>query len=111
VSKFFNAYLQFVIIIKGIVLGGGLVGSPMAYDLAKDTDIKVTVADRDQAILDKIVSQGMDISVIQKDLSVPQDVTELVSSFDMVINAVPGFMGFETAKAIIRAKTGSDGKG
>ncbi len=87
-----------------IVLGGGLVGSPMAYDLAKDTDIKVTVADRDQAILDKIVSQGMDISVIQKDLSVPQDVTELVSSFDMVINAVPGFMGFETAKAIIRAK-------
>ncbi len=87
-----------------IVLGGGLVGAPMAYDLARDEDINVTVADRDQAILDKIVSRGMDISVIQKDLSVSKDVTKLVSDFDMVINAVPGFMGFETAKAILKAK-------
>lgn len=87
-----------------IVLGGGLVGAPMAYDLAKDEDIKVTVADREQVILENIMSNDKNISVIQKDLSVPKDVTELVSSFDMVINAVPGFMGFETAKAIIKAK-------
>lgn len=87
---------------KIIVLGGGLVGAPMAYDLA--ADFTVAVADRDQAILDKIVKRGLDIDVIQQDLSDPKAVTELVSDYDMAVNAVPGFMGFETAKAILKAK-------
>ena len=87
-----------------IVLGGGLVGAPMAYDLAKDQEFNVTVADRDQSILDNISSKGLGITPLQQDLSNPEKVTELVSGFDMVINAVPGFMGFETAKAIIKAK-------
>ena len=36
-------------------------------------------------------------------LSNPEDVTTLVSNYDFVVNAVPGFMGFKTAKAIIKA--------
>ena len=38
---------------KTIVLGGGLVGAPMALDLAKDKDINVTVADISDGILKK----------------------------------------------------------
>ena len=37
------------------------------------------------------------------DLRFPEEVTRLVGIYDMVINAVPGFMGFQTLKAIIEA--------
>ena len=89
---------------KIIVLGAGLVGAPMAIDLNKDEKVKVTVADYSDVALNKLKVKCPEISTIQKDLSNPQDVTSLVSDFDLVVNAVPGFMGFETAKAIIKAK-------
>jgi len=85
-----------------IVLGAGLVGGPMAIDLAKDKILKVTVADRDEAALEKLKKQSP-VNTVVKDLSFPGEVTQLVSRFDMVINAVPGFMGFRTLKAIIEA--------
>ncbi len=88
---------------KIIVLGAGLVGAPMAIDLNKDENFEVTVADYSNNTLDSIIVKCPELSIIQKDLSNPEDVTALVSDYDLVINAVPGFMGFETAKAIIRA--------
>ena len=88
---------------KIIVLGAGLVGAPMAIDLNKDKNFQVTVADYSNDTLDSIVVKCPELSIIQKDLSNPEDVTALVSDYDLVINAVPGFMGFETAKAIIKA--------
>jgi len=88
---------------KIIVLGAGLVGAPMAIDLNKDENFKVTVADYRNDTLDSIIVKYPELSIIQKDFSNPEDVTALVSDYDLVINAVPGFMGFETAKAIIKA--------
>ena len=88
---------------KIIVLGAGLVGAPMAIDLNKDENFKVTVADYSNDTLDSIIVKYPELSIIQKDFSNPEDVTALVSDYDLVINAVPGFMGFETAKAIIKA--------
>jgi lysine 6-dehydrogenase len=88
---------------KIIVLGAGLVGAPMAIDLNKDENFEVTVADYSNNTLDSIIVKCPELSIIQKDLSNPEDVTALVSDYDLVINAVPGFMGFETAKAIIKA--------
>lgn len=87
---------------KIIILGGGLVGGPMALDLIKDEEFHVTVADTNKEILQKL-ADGSRIKPIQMDLSFPEEVTRLVSSYDMVINAVPGFMGFRTLKAIIEA--------
>ncbi len=89
---------------KVIVLGAGLVGSPMALDLAREDRFEVTVADFSQAALDKLLIKNNQISGLQKDLSDPAKVTQLVSEYDFVINAVPGFIGFATAKAIIQAK-------
>lgn len=86
-----------------IVLGGGLVGGPMALDLAKDNDINVSVADISNTTLDRF-NNNPDIKTIKQDLSDKTGLTKLISEFDMVISAVPGFMGYETLKTIIEAK-------
>ena len=85
-----------------IVLGAGLVGGPMAIDLSKNRKFKVTVADLNANAL-KTLKKKHPVSVIETDLSKPAVVKKLVSGYDMVINAVPGFMGFATLKAIIEA--------
>ena len=90
--------------IKIIVLGGGLVGGPMALDLAKDNDIDVSIADISDAILKKFTTHTQ-IKTIQQDLSDMQGLKKLISNFDMVISAVPGFMGYKTLENIIKAGT------
>ena len=87
---------------KTIVLGGGLVGAPIALDLAKDKDINVTVADISDGILKKFKTHTK-IKTIKQDLSDRQGLKEMISCFDMVINAVPGFMGYKTLETIIKA--------
>ncbi len=87
-----------------IVLGCGLVGGPMAADLSKDTNFDVTVADISDKAL-KNLSSNHQLNTITIDLSNPEDVKELVEDFDFAVNAVPGFMGFKTLKAIIEAET------
>ena len=87
---------------KIIVLGGGLVGGPMALDLAADEQFEVTVADRDEQVLADLQSKA-DITPLVADLADPAAVTALVADYDFVVDAVPGFMGFQTLKAIIEA--------
>ncbi len=86
-----------------VVLGGGLVGGPMAHDLASDTGIKVTVADINPAVLEKFSSTPQ-IDTIQADLSDQNALLSMLADFDMVISAVPGFMGFKTLETIIKAR-------
>jgi len=85
-----------------IVLGCGLVGGPMAIDLVRDEEFNVTVADKNKESL-KIIEQKSAASIIQIDLSDSANVTSLVKKYDFVISAVPGFMGFQTLKAVIKA--------
>ncbi len=86
---------------KIIILGAGLVGNPMAIDLAKDKEFEVSVADINKHALSKF--DNTTINSIKKNLSNPEDVKQLVKNFDLVLNAVPGFIGFQTLKAIIEA--------
>ncbi len=88
---------------KIIVLGAGLVGAPMAIDLNRDKKFEVTVADYSDDALNRVKEKCPELSIIRTDLSTPEDVTALVSDYDHVVNAVPGFMGFETARAILKA--------
>ena len=85
-----------------IVLGAGLIGGPMAVDLARDERFEVSVADIDSAALETLAPQ-VAIRPLTRDLSRPDEVTELVRDFDLVIGAVPGFMGYRTLEAVIRA--------
>ncbi len=87
---------------KIIVLGGGLVGGPMAMDLATDDQFAVTVADRDEQVLNNLAAMA-DIIPLVADLADPAAVTALVAGYDFVVDAVPGFMGFQTLKAILEA--------
>ncbi len=87
---------------KIIVLGGGLVGGPMALDLAEDKDIQVSVADVSEKTLAKFKTHS-GIQTVQQDLSNREALKTLVSGFDMVISAVPGFLGYKTLETIIEA--------
>lgn len=92
---------------KIIVLGAGLVGGPIALDLAAAPDILVSSADinpdRLTWLADKAAEKGLTIHTVQADMRDADLVTRLVTGFDMVVNAVPGSMGFRTLKAIIGA--------
>lgn len=87
---------------KILVLGAGLIGGPMAIDLAKERNFNVTAADLDKKALRRLAGK-YPVNTIQKDLSKPPEVIKLAEKFDMVVNALPGFMGYQTLKAIITA--------
>jgi saccharopine dehydrogenase-like NADP-dependent oxidoreductase len=82
-----------------IILGAGMVGRTMAADLAND--YSVTSVDRDEQALRLLSADN--INTVQADLSDKNVVKELVAQADLVIGAVPGFMGFQTLKWVIEA--------
>ncbi len=84
---------------KIIVLGAGMVGSAMALDLAKKH--KVTVADINENNLARIKSKNASIGILQLDVSNKTKLGETLTPFDVVLCAVPGFMGFNTLGTII----------
>jgi len=84
-----------------IVLGAGMVGSAMALDLAKKH--KVTLADLSEQALLKTKNRNNAISIIVLDARNTALLKTTIQPFDMVVCAVPGFMGFQTLKSIIEA--------
>ena len=82
-----------------IVLGCGMVGRVMAADLAKDFD--VTSVDVSRANLDRLGDAP--VQTLIADLADGGVVRNLVRDFDLVIGAVPGFMGFQTLRTVIEA--------
>lgn len=85
---------------KIIVLGAGLVGGPMALDLARNGEFEVTSADLSAEALSRLAGV-IGITTIQADLDNAEVLKSLVSKHDLVISAVPGFMGFRTLERII----------
>ena len=85
---------------KILVLGAGLVGGPMAIDLARNGEFEVTSADlSNEALLRLAGING--IKTVQADLDNAETLKSLVRENDLVISAVPGFMGFRTLERII----------
>ena len=82
-----------------VVLGAGRVGSAMALDLA--SEFRVTVADRSEAALARMAARGL--AVRSADLAASEGVKAAVADADLVVGAVPGFMGFATAQAVLEA--------
>jgi len=82
-----------------LVLGAGMVGSAIAYDLAGRHD--VSSADINKEALKKL--EKFSITTIHMDLSKFSQISKIVQDYDLIIGAVPGFMGFNTCKAVIES--------
>ena len=80
-----------------VVLGAGLVGGVMVKDLAKQHD--VTSVDISQKNLDQLGG----INTICADISDTKTLQKIISDFDLVVGAVPGFMGYKMMKDVIEA--------
>jgi len=87
---------------KIIVLGAGMVGSTMALDMAKKHE--VTIADINESNLKKIKNRNSEIKTKQINVNDAKLLKQTLNPFDLVICAVPGFLGYNTLKAIIEAK-------
>jgi len=86
---------------KIIVLGAGMVGSAMAIDLSFQH--QVHLADLNIESLDRAKKKCPALKTEQIDVSDISKLKQLISSFDLVICAVPGFLGFNTVKAVIES--------
>lgn len=84
------------------ILGAGMVGRAMAIDLAKK--YPVTSFDISEHSLQMLHQKNSAIKTVQADLGKYDTYNELLQEFDFVISAVPGFMGYRSLEAIIRAK-------
>lgn len=85
---------------KILVLGAGMVGKAMAIDLCKN--YSVTSADIDTEAL-QFLRDSHNIETIFCDVTRRDELITLLRSFDLVICAVPGFLGFRTVETIIEA--------
>ncbi len=85
---------------KIAVLGAGMVGRTIAIDLAGKFD--VTSFDINDTNLD-LLQQRTNVKTQKTNLANVGDYAAMLSPFEMVVCAVPGFMGYRALEAIIKA--------
>lgn len=83
-----------------VILGSGLVGNAMAIDLSKE--FNVTTVDINEKALEKLKAYD-NISVLKADLSDQNVLQSVIKNFDLVVGALPGFMGYRALRTIIEA--------
>lgn len=86
---------------KIAVLGAGMVGKTIALDLAKE--FAVTSFDINHTNLNELKRRTSSVQTIPADLSRLDEYKNWFSPFDIVVTAVPGFMGYKTLEAVINA--------
>jgi lysine 6-dehydrogenase len=84
---------------KVAVLGAGMVGSAIAIDLASRHH--VTAFDVSNTNLELLKKRNPRIETQQADLQDYLSYPQQLSSFDIIVTAVPGFMGYKTLQASI----------
>ena len=84
---------------KIIVLGAGLVGGVMAQDLSKNHQVSSVDINLDALLpLSKL-----GIHTIHADISNSSTIERLIKDYDLVVGAVPGYLGYQTLETIIKA--------
>ncbi len=84
------------------VLGAGLVGSAIVKDLAMEEGFEVTAVDLNETALRQLEAAAP-VKGVVANLRALDDLSLLLADSDLVVCAVPGFMGFETLRKIIAA--------
>jgi len=85
---------------KVTVLGAGMVGGTIAADLSKD--YMVSVIDIDEKRLKKL-NPNLNLKTYKKDLFDESQLRDAIDDADIVVGAVPGFMGYQTLRSVIEA--------
>jgi saccharopine dehydrogenase-like NADP-dependent oxidoreductase len=84
---------------KIAVLGAGMVGNAIALDLASRHHVKAfDVNENNLALLNK---RNPRVEIQKADLRNYESYPQLLKGFDLVVTAVPGFMGYKTLEAVI----------
>jgi lysine 6-dehydrogenase len=81
------------------VLGVGRIGKAIAIDLVQDHH--VTAVDSDSYALDQLAQDNSKIQLQQLDLLDTVQLGNAVKHADLVVSAVPGFMGYQILQKII----------
>lgn len=84
------------------VLGCGLVGSVIAKDLAGDPDLSVTVYDASERSLTRAAGTPR-LTAKVASLGNPEAIAAAIRDADVVVGAVPGFLGRQMLTAVIDA--------
>jgi len=84
---------------KIAVLGAGMIGRAMALDLTAQHT--VTSFDVDEKNLTLLRERNSNIQTKQIDLGKYEDYPQLFTPFDIIVAAVPGFMGYKTLESVI----------
>lgn len=85
-----------------LVLGGGNIGIVVAKDLAESLpSFEVVVADKKPS---RIKGVKDNISLVQLDASNYNELVDVAKTFDLVVGALPGEIGYQSVKACIDAK-------
>ena len=79
-----------------------MVGTTMAIDMAKTSN--VTISDINERALKRAKSRSNALKTLKLDVTNKVELKTALEPFDLVICAVPGFLGFQTLKTIIEAK-------
>ncbi len=74
----------------------------MAIDIKKNHN--VTLADLNKSVLDTIKSKQSGLTIQQLDVTDKAALQNTIKKYNLVICAVPGFLGFRTLRAIIEAE-------
>ena len=82
-----------------VLLGAGMVGSAIAADLCRE--YRVTAVDAGRQRVEALAAEHP-LTPQVADLSRAAVVAEVIRDADLVIGAVPGFMGFATLQAVLR---------
>jgi saccharopine dehydrogenase-like NADP-dependent oxidoreductase len=93
---------------KALVLGGGMVGSAIAADLAADPRLSVTVADRNDEALARLARLGQRtgraLVPVRADCSDPARIIALAAGADVVVGALSSVLGLAALRAVIEAR-------
>lgn len=83
---------------KVAVLGAGMVGRAIALNLSEDHDVKAFDYNLEQL---QNAFKFSRVKYERVDLSSPESIKNVVNSFDIVVGALPGFLGKMCLKSII----------
>ena len=79
-----------------------MVGSAIAIDLVKNHS--VTLTDLNSNRLKHVKAKCEELSILELDVCNKEKLQSAIKPYDLVICAVPGFLGFETLRRIIEAE-------